>query len=344
MKKEIHMIKDLLEAFPFPILIVHNTGEILWGNPAVYDFFMIPARLEGINVKALFGEEFQRVLQRVVEEGFAIFNYSQSIALDKMVKETVIDIFPFETGGKNLIAVMLKDVTQQRLANAKEEKDKISIATEEIVKRIFLQLQPMVTGILSMCNYLEEVKGFDDEIATIKREANRLANVVDSALDLVLSNGEVESSVNLYRVLDQILESLRTELDEKGITVIKEYLPGIPELLGHPLEFFKAFLHLLRNAVEASPYGGEIYVSIRVDTDKKIIPKSRGCLIIEIADEGECIPEEIQSKMFLPFVTTKENHYGLGLSKAYKVIREKGGDIEYLRRDKKNIFSVYLPL
>ena len=50
----------------------------------------------------------------------------------------------------------------------------------------------------------------------------------------------------------------------------------------------------------------------------------------EVTDTGKGIPKEIQEKIFDPFFSTRHEGVGLGLSIAYRIIREHGGDIKII--------------
>ncbi len=83
----------------------------------------------------------------------------------------------------------------------------------------------------------------------------------------------------------------------------------------------QVFMNIIMNAIQAIPDVGKI--SIRTRADESTIS-------IAIRDNGEGIPEDIQSKIFDPFFTTKEVGVGtgLGLSIALKIVQKHGGKIK----------------
>jgi signal transduction histidine kinase len=80
-------------------------------------------------------------------------------------------------------------------------------------------------------------------------------------------------------------------------------------------------LNLLSNAVDAMPRGGTIRLSLRQTHE--------GGAHLSVADEGHGIPEDIQSRIFDPFFSTKEigKGTGLGLAISYGIVQDHGGDI-----------------
>jgi len=49
---------------------------------------------------------------------------------------------------------------------------------------------------------------------------------------------------------------------------------------------------------------------------------------VQVADEGEGIPEALKDKIFDPFVTTKERGLGLGLALCHRILEEHKGAIQ----------------
>ncbi|MGZ4032576.1 MAG: ATP-binding protein, partial [Tumebacillaceae bacterium] len=81
----------------------------------------------------------------------------------------------------------------------------------------------------------------------------------------------------------------------------------------------QVFINILKNALEAMPDGGNVYVSVKRTADDKVH--------VQFVDEGCGIPPERVAKLGEPFYTTKEKGTGLGLMVSYKIINEHQGQI-----------------
>ena len=57
-----------------------------------------------------------------------------------------------------------------------------------------------------------------------------------------------------------------------------------------------------------------------------------GSLVVQVRDNGPGISAEIQSKVVLPFFTTREGHSGLGLSISRKMLSQMEGRLELINR------------
>ncbi len=341
MEKKTVLDTDLVESLPHAVIVLEGE-RVVYANPAAYELLMPPFRLEGMGVRDVLPVE---LCDRVARGswGGKLLNLEVDVVLRGEERRWVVDLFPVYAGEAEYRGLIIRDETQIRLLREKEEKERLSVACEELVRMIFSKIQPLAVGIVGICNYLEERGVAPEEISLMKKEALRLNRIVEEAMEFALSGGAVGRRVSLYKVIEDAIGFVMPKMAEKGIGVERDYLPGIPEVVGDPLELFKAFVEILRNAVESSPEGGTVRVVVDVDMNRRLCP-GKGMVKVEIADKGVEIPEGMRDKMLLPFATTKNGHLGLGLARAYKVVREHGGDLEYRREGDGNIFCVYLPL
>ena len=85
------------------------------------------------------------------------------------------------------------------------------------------------------------------------------------------------------------------------------------------------FVNLLLNALDAMPQGGRIDIEISVDSP---LPQGEGVGVrVVVADTGPGISPEISDRLFTPFVSTKPNGTGLGLSLSRRIVEEHGGSL-----------------
>ncbi len=95
----------------------------------------------------------------------------------------------------------------------------------------------------------------------------------------------------------------------------------------------QVLLNLVKNAIQASPPGGQI--TIRV-----ISKPQQAILCVEDQGDGLSIDRE---KIFEPFFTTKESGTGLGLAITHRIVSNHGGSIEIDSIPGKTVFRVILP-
>jgi signal transduction histidine kinase len=139
-------------------------------------------------------------------------------------------------------------------------------------------------------------------------------------------NAGVRSTVDLMRTLAQGRQ-----------VVLETDLAPIPLLNCYPAKLNLVLQSLISNAIDASPPGGRVVVSTRIDGPG---------IEVEVADNGSGIPVEIRDKVFDPFFTTKPigQGTGLGLSISYGIVKDHGGTIDFESiPDRGTRFSIRLP-
>jgi two-component system, NtrC family, nitrogen regulation sensor histidine kinase NtrY len=102
-------------------------------------------------------------------------------------------------------------------------------------------------------------------------------------------------------------------------------------------QFIRIINNLLNNAVQAiaSEKKGVIHIALR--------PHTSG-IIIRIQDNGGGIPEEMRSRIFTPYFTTKSTGTGLGLAMVKNMIQSLGGSVYFWTRvNHGTSFFVFLP-
>jgi len=115
--------------------------------------------------------------------------------------------------------------------------------------------------------------------------------------------------LDIVRAIQETLALLRAQLEQARIVVTTSYQRAIPLIAGDADQLRQLFLNVFVNAVEAMRLGGQL--SIRVAEHKALGSR---VAVVEVEDSGTGIPENLVSKIFDPFVTTKERGSGLGLS------------------------------
>lgn len=92
--------------------------------------------------------------------------------------------------------------------------------------------------------------------------------------------------------------------------------------------------NMLRNAVDAMPRGGELYISTRANGDDAFI---------QIRDTGVGISDAMMKNLFKPFITTKDSGTGLGLNFCKRAVEAHGGEITVKSRvGKGSVFTIHL--
>jgi signal transduction histidine kinase len=112
----------------------------------------------------------------------------------------------------------------------------------------------------------------------------------------------------------------------------------LPKICAYAGELNQVWTNLIDNAVDAMDGRGEL--TIRTHHEEKRI-------VVEVADTGKGIPENIRNRIFEPFFTTKGQGKGtgLGLDITHRiVVFRHGGHIRVRSKPGKTVFEVDLPI
>jgi len=131
---------------------------------------------------------------------------------------------------------------------------------------------------------------------------------------------------------EQITLLRKTILTPAGIRDYLSLKTDLPSVAGDANSLKQVFLNLIKNAAEAMPKGGNLHIwtDYIEETPFGLLTGSQtgGRVEITIKDDGPGIPEDIRSRLFEPFSSSKgADHRGLGLSIVHSIIKEHNGTI-----------------
>jgi signal transduction histidine kinase len=127
-------------------------------------------------------------------------------------------------------------------------------------------------------------------------------------------------------IVEAVVRLLHRETERAGVTIDLEIGKGIPDVPAARDQIHQVALNLTLNAIQASPNGGTIKISVEADGP---LGEPTGVLI-RFGNSGEGISEENLERIFDPFFTTKDpdKGTGLGLMISHQIIADHGGAIE----------------
>jgi signal transduction histidine kinase len=144
--------------------------------------------------------------------------------------------------------------------------------------------------------------------------------------------------VDLHEGLETTLTVLGHKLKHTEIAVVRDYDRTLPRLTVRGSELNQVWTNLLDNAIDALGERGTITILTRADG---------GCAVVEIADDGPGVPEDLAARIFDPFFTTKDvgRGTGLGLATARRIVVDRhDGSLTLDAQPGRTAFRVRLPL
>ena len=173
-----------------------------------------------------------------------------------------------------------------------------------------------------------------DYLRTIGRETQRLARLVNNALDFSrLEQGRkkyAREPLDLAAELARLLDTHAPRLAEAGMTLRRELPAGALPVTADRDALEQIVLNLLDNAAKYAADGREVTVALT--------PRSGGGAEVRVADRGPGVPTEHRERIFEKFhrvddaLTAEKTGAGLGLSIARQLARGLGGGLRYVPR------------
>lgn len=233
----------------------------------------------------------------------------------------------------------------------------ISQAAQNIARRLSAELPAnraiaaeLGLDLATLHDYLRQrqVSGLLD---AIDHGAKRASRIVETLLRFSQRGSDEFRAVELADVIDAALElaahdyNLAEHYDFRAIAVVREFAVGLPRVTIVPAEIEQVLLNLFANAAQAmadNPPHRPPTLTVRLHRE------GDDAVVLEIADNGCGMAEEVSRRVFEPFFTTREpgSGTGLGLYVAQLiVVRSHGGALAVTSTPGAgSTFTVRLPL
>lgn len=203
-----------------------------------------------------------------------------------------------------------------------------------------------------MAFVMHDIKNLVSQLSLVTRNAERHADKPEFRADMIAT---LQNSVGKMNTLIQRLTGYARStggglraIDAEPVVraVVAEKAQAHPVIIGHalrlmvmadPAQLEQVLGHLIQNAVDASPPGQPVYVSMARDGLSGEI---------EIVDQGSGMSAEfVRAKLFKPFISSKANGFGIGAYEARLLVEAMHGRIEVNSREGEGSrFAVYLPV
>ncbi len=246
------------------------------------------------------------------------------------------------TGGIGTVA----DITKQKLAKLELERSnqqlqmqaqKLAVAGQ-IAAGIAHEVRNPLTSVngflqLMKTQYPERTDYFDIIFSEIKR----IDFVLSELLVLAKPQSVHFQEVQLHGLLEQVITLLKTNAVLSNIDLKQPFKKqDAGAILADANQMKQLFINLIKNAIEAMPEGGSIYIST-----EKVMNEWK----ITIQDEGKGMSEEDIQKIYDPFFSTKTEGTGLGLTICATILKDHHGRMDVISElGKGTTFHIYLPV
>ncbi|WP_035178546.1 PAS domain-containing sensor histidine kinase [Alkalihalobacterium bogoriense] len=249
-------------------------------------------------------------------------NYeTKAIHKDGHIVHVSVTNMPIIVDG-NIVGVygIAKDITEQKLTEQQLVKSEKLSAVGQLSASIAHEIR----------NPLTALKGFLQIMMSspYNIKENYLSIMSDELARIELITGELLMAAkphvlqfaneNIKEIVQDVMTLLQSQALINNVTLHlrSDLIPPI-YCVGNQLK--QVFINLIKNAIEAMPNGGNVYINLYKHDD---------IVTIEIRDEGFGIEKEILENIGLPFYTTKQKGTGLGMMTCFKIIESHNGTMD----------------
>ncbi|MBA3458752.1 MAG: PAS domain-containing protein [Deltaproteobacteria bacterium] len=152
-------------------------------------------------------------------------------------------------------------------------------------------------------------------------QIDRVTRLLQQLLDYVRPAPASFRDIELGGTLHAVTDLLAAQATKQQVALSVDVGPSLPTLRADPDQVQQIIINLVLNAIDACSRGGRVWLRARA---------REGGLVVEIEDDGQGIPREIQKQVFDPFFTTKKRGQGtgLGLWVVAQLVRAQSAEIE----------------
>jgi signal transduction histidine kinase len=137
----------------------------------------------------------------------------------------------------------------------------------------------------------------------VQETTSRLSQIVRAMKAYTYLDQAPLLEVDVHEGLENTLVIMQHKL-KQGVTVKREYTKDLPHIEAYASELNQVWTNIIDNAVDAMDGQGEIVLRTYAE-DRNVV--------VEIVDNGPGIPEDILTRIYEPFFTTKPPGKGTGL-------------------------------
>lgn len=322
------------------LLYLSSSGEMMFGVSA--------RQVQGSRVLSILFPEGQLTAEdfkHVTESGISLTKRNLVVAQLHRSFTVNVTVTPLFDGKKPGVLVQVQQVDRHLRISMGEQLLAQQNAAKMLLRGLAHEIKNPLGGLRGAAQLLD--RELDDAelreyTSIIIEESDRLQSLLDRML--APNKPPRKSPLNIHRVLERIRQLVQAEAPP-AVSIVRDYDPSIPDILGDADQLIQAMLNIVRNALQAVGKNGEIVLRTRVHRQVTIgTRRSKLAIRVDIVDSGPGIDPELLNQIFYPMVTGRADGTGLGLSIAQSLINQHGGLVECSSSPGCTVFSIFLPL
>jgi len=333
----------VLAGLPDAVIAVDEALRVVFWNAAAEELTERSARrMEGRVLKEVFPPDASLVRRLSETLSMGLSRSETETHLERpdhrSLPVSIVTAPLFDHGGRVEAAVaVVRDLSRIRQLEAEVRRGETLAAAGRMAVGLAHEIRNPLGAIRGAVQLLGRELGpaspLQEYTAVLLTEVDRVNRIIEMLLDLARPVTIRPVPVNLHQLLERVALLTEESARERSVTIVRRYDPSLPPILGDEDRLVQVFHNLVRNAIEAMPGGGRLTLVTRLSMNPLFAKVDLGqgqksLAEIQIADEGQGMPEATRDKVFTPFFTTKDRGLGLGLALCHRIIEEHKGAIQ----------------
>ncbi|GIP37225.1 hypothetical protein J31TS4_05050 [Paenibacillus sp. J31TS4] len=322
--------RSLVEGALVGVYLIQN-WRLTYVNPLLAQMIgYTPEELEGRECFTVIHPDDRQMLQEYRDKMKQGSVHLTLRALHKDGRVVDIEVHGTKTEFQEQTATIgtVMDVTERRRTEELLRKsDKLSVVGQ-MAAGVAHEIRNPLTSLKGFVQLLKARHSSDRQYLDIMlSELERINYIVSEFMVIAKPQVVHFQQRNAAKILKDVIPILDTQAIMNNVQIKTRMDEERLSLYGDENQLKQVFINVLKNAIEAMPKGGTVYILARRTEGDKIL--------VRFQDQGGGIPEDRMPQIGEPFFTTKEKGTGLGLMVCYKIIEMHGGTIQI--RSKLNV-------
>lgn len=327
-QSERNTLNAILASTDDVVLVVDTLGEILFFNPTAQRVFSITRGYKGSVAEAVDHDDVLALLK----------------APHGMRTEIVLSDDRIFTAQVSVIPGVGRALTMHDISYLKE----VDRLKTNFVSNVSQDLRSPLTAILGYVELLSRAGAVNQQqqlfIDRIIVSAQSISNLITDLLDLSrIESGTLDvaqEQISLPRITEYAIAVIENQANARGQTIAMRQEGTLPFIQGNGQRLKQMVRHMLQNAIQYTPEGGKISVTLRHEAS---------AIVLQVKDTGIGIPPEDQPHIFEKFYRSESvrdtyEGAGLGLSIVKSIVDRHNGRIWVESRvNEGTTFTVIMP-
>ena len=348
--KEKKALNQLIALLPMPVAVINNKGIIEEANLVFKEKFNFNriSKKNKIKLQTFLNFDITNLLNRLSVNDMSISTYDYKFT-DLNENEVLVDLH-FKSISNNNILMTLDQKDNNKSYFTQSSKILSDMFMNGFISSLSRNISSPITnllGALELINQKSNSNEFDKLLRIITEESNRIKDYVCKVGSFNANVTLENEHANIHKCLNDSCDLIDKSL-MRGITIYKDFDPSIPDISFNEKLLIKCFYNILINCFENKKCT-QIKIITKINHNTFIKSEELQKVLklpihIKISDNGLSLDENIEKFMFYPFITTKANSEGLGLTFVNLVLSNYGGHLKYEREKNSSSFNLFFPI